>query len=139
MNNGGKKSFGERLRSFMYGRYGADDLYKFIFYFCLVLILLNLFVHSLVLTAIETTMLIFAIYRCFSKNISQRRKENEWFLRLKGKIVGFFKLLKNRFKDRKTHVYRKCPSCKSVLRLRKQKGSHSVVCPKCHKKFDVKI
>lgn len=139
MNNSPKRPFKERLQSFMYGRYGADELYKFLFYTCLVLIFINIIVHSIVITAIESILLVFAIYRCFSKNFTQRRKENGWYLNAKGKVTGFFKLQKNRFKDRKTHVYRRCPSCRSVLRLPKKKGEHSVVCPKCRNRFDVKI
>ena len=77
-------------------------------------------------------ILIFVIfYRIFSRNIQKRRQENE-------KFCGFFKLIRNRFRDRKTHVYRKCPKCKAVLRLPKAKGKHTVVCPRCKNRFEVK-
>ena len=46
-------------------------------------------------------------------------------------IKGFFVLRKNKFRDRKTHVYRKCPHCKAQIRLPKVKGEHKCACPKC--------
>ena len=48
-------------------------------------------------------------------------------------------LQKSKHRDRKTHVFRKCPACKSVLRLPRQKGKHTVRCPRCQHRFDVKI
>ena len=70
-------------------------------------------------------------FRTMSRNIAKRRAENQ-------KFCNFFKLRKNKFRDRKTHVYRKCPSCKAVLRLPKAKGKHTVSCPKCKNKFSVR-
>ncbi|MBR5515382.1 MAG: hypothetical protein IKU52_04190 [Clostridia bacterium] len=54
------------------------------------------------------------------------------------KINGFLKLSKNKFRDRKTHVYRQCPCCKANLRLPKAKGIHTVKCPRCFARFEVK-
>ena len=65
--------------------------------------------------------------------------ENRAFLRFFGKIRGWFVLQKNRFRDRKTHIYRKCPGCRRTLRLPKIKGDHTVCCPCCGKKFQVKV
>ena len=67
-----------------------------------------------------------------------RRKENDFVFGIFRRIKGFFKLQKNKFKDRKTHVYRKCPKCKAVLRLPKAKGKHTVVCPRCKNRFEVR-
>ena len=44
-----------------------------------------------------------------------------------------------RIRDRKTHVYRSCPVCKSVLRLPRTSGEHGVNCPACHGHFMVRI
>ena len=131
--------FTNKLYSFMYGRNGLDTLGKcmLITYIAIVLIhsVLTFFVNSvwldLIVWLVSLTLVIVIVFRMFSKNLVKRRRENE-------KFCGFFKLRKNKFKDRKTHVYRKCPECKAVLRLPRSKGKHTVVCPRCKKRFSVK-
>ena len=127
------------LYRFMYGRYGADTLGNclIITYFIMSLLLtpLSLFIKSLLFYFIwqllSSAIAVFALYRIFSRKIEKRRMENQRF-------CEFFKLCKNKFKDRKTHVYRKCPSCKAILRLPRAKGTHNVVCPRCKNRFSVK-
>ncbi|MBQ7375794.1 MAG: hypothetical protein IJW52_02820 [Clostridia bacterium] len=131
--------FKNKLYRFMYGRYGSDTLAKVMLYVCLIwMIVANivaLFVDSVWFSVayylITTAMIGWMFYRMFSRNIAARRRENERF-------CGFFKLRRNKFRDRKTHVYRKCHACGAVLRLPKAKGKHFVVCPRCNKRFEVK-
>lgn len=134
-----RSTFREKLQSFMYGRYGADEFYRFLVYLCLALIIINLFVSSPVLVLLELAVIVYSTVRYLSKNLYARRRENQWYLKNKAKFTSFFKLQKNKFKDRKTHVYKKCPSCQNVLRLPKKKGEHTVNCPCCHNRFNVKI
>ncbi len=123
----------------MYGRYGTDTLGKcmLITYVAVILVhsVLTFFIDSpwydLCVSLISVALAVTIFYRMLSRNIAKRRKENERF-------CSFFRLRKNKFKDRKTHVYRKCPSCKAVLRLPRAKGKHSVVCPRCKNRFKVK-
>ena len=74
-----------------------------------------------------------------SRNVYKRQEENRKFLKLFEKPKKFFELQKCKRRDRKTHVYKKCPSCKNNLRLPKVKGKHTAVCPCCKTRFDVKI
>ena len=144
MNNYDRRpSFKERVAAFMMGRYGADELYFFIISLGFILMIINIFVtHSIVsyvLTAVEFALLGFATFRIFSKSIYKRQQENQRFLKLIEKPKKHINLQKCKIRDRKTHVYRKCPSCKNNLRLPKQKGKHTVVCPCCKNRFDVRI
>ena len=124
---------------FMYGRYGTDTLSKVLLgiYFAFVLIctVISFFVHSIWFAifyyVVASALVVWMFSRMFSRNIAARRRENE-------KFCGFFKLWKNKYRDRKTHVYRKCPACKAVLRLPKAKGKHFVVCPRCKNRFKVR-
>ena len=134
-----KMNFRERLYRFMYGRYGADELYKFLTVVFYVVFFANLFIKSAVLSIITLLILFWSTYRVMSRSIYKRRLENEKYLSVKKKVSGFFTLQKNRIKDRKTHVYKKCPKCGAVLRLPREKGEHSVRCPKCSERFEVKI
>lgn len=133
-----------KLYRFMYGRYGTDTLGKVYLWTYIVVVLLYTVVSLFLPTdakwplllmlgyyAISLTLIVLIFSRMFSRNIAKRRRENERF-------CGFFRLWKNRFRDRKTHVYRKCPKCHAVLRLPKAKGKHSVVCPRCSQRFKVK-
>ena len=134
-----RPSFRERIAGFMAGRYGADRLYHFLLAICSILIIINVFVNSFILSAIEITLITYTFYRVMSRNIYKRQQENEKFIKLIDKPKKFFNLQKCKVRDRKTHVYRRCPSCKNNLRLPKQKGKHTVVCPCCKNRFDVRI
>ncbi len=128
-----------KLYRFMYGRYGIDTLSKVMLWvymgWILCLTLISLFVDSIWFSlfyyASTIAMACWMFFRMFSRNIAARRRENDRF-------CGFFKLRRNKFRDRKTHVYRKCHACGAVLRLPKSKGKHYVVCPRCNKRFEVK-
>lgn len=123
----------------MGGRYGNDHLGTSILILCMALIVVNGFVHSIVLYALIMALMFWNIYRTMSKKIYDRRRENEWFLGIVGKVRSFFNLQKRRLADRRTHVYRTCPNCKKTLRLPKQKGSHTVCCPCCHNDFSCRV
>ena len=131
--------FKNKLYRFMYGRYGYDTLSKTLLWVYIGVMLLymivSLFVQSALFYVVYLMATMFLIayifYRTMSRNIAKRRAENE-------KFCNFFKLRRNKFRDRKTHVYRKCPTCKAVLRLPKAKGKHSVTCPRCKNKFTVR-
>ena len=84
-------------------------------------------------------MIFLAVFRCFSRNIYKRQAENAKYLKVTTKIRQFFKRQKNRIKYRKTKVYKKCPSCKNILCLPRKKGRHTVKCPSCSHRFDIKI
>ena len=132
-------NFKNKLYRFLYGRYGNDALNKFLLWVYVIWVLagavIELFTNSVWFSVFywvsSLALAIWMLSRSFSRNIAARRKENERF-------CNFFKLRKNKHRDRKTHVYRKCPECKAVLRLPKAKGKHFVVCPRCNHRFKVK-
>ena len=133
MNN-----FINKLTKFMYGRYGVDELYYFLLIICLIIIILNIFIKSSILTLIEFIILILATFRYLSKNISKRKKENKRYLYIKDKILNYFNYQRRKYNDRNTHMYKKCPKCKQKIRLPLKKGKHTVKCPNCSHKFEVK-
>ena len=134
-----RPSFKERIAGFMAGRYGIDRMYHFLLAVCTILILINIFVNSLILSIIEIGLFVYTFYRVLSRNVYKRQQENEKFIKFIDKPKKFFNLQKCKVRDRKTHVYRRCPSCKSNLRLPREKGKHTVVCPCCKNRFDVHI
>lgn len=132
-------NFREKVSRFMYGRYGQDHLYYVGLILILILIIINSFVRNSIISALTWVVLILITFRVFSKNVYKRRSENEKFLKLWNPIKAKLMLQIRRFKERKTHCFRKCPSCKKVLRLPRKKGKHVVNCPCCHKDFSIKV
>lgn len=129
----------ERLYRFMYGRNGIDQFGKFLSIAYLVLVLVNYFIGSLIFSGVILLLFAYWLFRFLSRNIYKRQKENQIYLKVKNGFLHFFRQISNRFKNRKTNVYRRCPSCKATLKLPKVKGKHTVKCPKCRKEFEVKI
>ena len=145
-----KRSMRDRIADFMYGRNGVDDFYHFLFWIVITLSLVNLYFKNWVITAITSLLLIYSIFRVLSKNVYRRQKENQIYLKCRGKLLGAYRkakklltsriaLINNKWRDRKTHVYKKCPRCKNTLRLPKLKGKHTAACPCCDARFDVTI
>lgn len=124
----------------MYGRYGGDAFGKFLLWVYIALLLINLFAGSIILLPLlELAVAVLMIFRMFSRNVYKRSAENRKYLEIMGKFKQSFNLTKSKWRDRKTHVYKKCPHCKAVIRLPKKKGDHKVDCPKCRREFSVKI
>ncbi len=129
--------FRERLARFMYGRNGIDPLGRALLWLYLILAIVALFFEPMHLFVFA--VMVWMFFRIFSKNIVKRQKENAIYLRLAAKPKNWIRVQRNRFRDRKTHCYKKCPYCKVTLRLPKKRGKHTVCCPKCRKDFEVKI
>ena len=137
--------FKQKLQRFFWGRYGGDTLNNVLLgvyiFFILAYYITSMLLPieatgtrallSLLYYLLTVLLIVVIFFRMFSRNIVKRRRENERF-------CGFFRLWKNKFRDRKTHVYRKCPKCHAVLRLPQAKGKHTVVCPRCKNRFEVK-
>ncbi len=121
----------------MYGRYGIDELSKFIFYVFLILFIISFFIKNLFLDITWILLLTIVIFRFFSKNINNRNKENKLYLKLKNKIEKPLKNIKRNFKERKENVYKKCHKCKTTLRLPLpyERGIKHAKCPECHNKI----
>ena len=101
--------------------------------------LINVFANSLIITLMYISAFAYSIFRVLSKNVYKRRAENATYIKLRGAFFDFFKLLASKWRDRKTHIYKKCPACKKTLRLPKRKGEHTVKCPCCGNRFDIKL
>ena len=129
----------ESIARFMYGRYGMDTLGRVIIWIAVGVAVVNIFVGNIILSLIQTALLVYATFRITSRNIPARSRENAWLSGLLGKFKSSRALARAKHRDRATHVFKKCPSCKNTLRLPRSPGKHSVRCPKCQHLFDVRI
>ena len=126
--------------------YGLDALGKALLALYLILFVLlnialiagnNVFVWTVRICYIAVIIIFF--YRMLSKNHIARQRENNKYLIKKRAVTQWFGLQRDRIRDRKTHIYKKCPECRAVLRLKRIPGKHRAVCPKCGKSFDVTV
>lgn len=131
--------FKERLARFMAGRYGVDQLYNALLVVAFIGIIVNVFIQSSILNILILALFIGAIFRSMSRDIIQRSRENQKFMRLWTPVKSEGLLTRRRIKEVKTRRFRRCPYCRTVLRLPRKTGRNSVTCPACHNKFEVQI
>lgn len=131
--------FRDKIQRFFYGRNGNDKLNNFIFFLYIVSFIIYLFVRHYIVIIASTVLLILYTYRMLSKKLYVRQKENAVYVKITTAIKRPFLRFFHRIRDRKTHVYKRCPNCKRVLKLRKVKGEHTVKCPVCANHFKIKI
>lgn len=152
----------DRFYRLMEGRYGlrglSDHMQILLVAVYFLLAIVNVFARSRIVGALEMLVLIYTLFRVFSKNIPARENENRIVTAWGYKIRDAFRFREanaQRRKDRraerkaqravqkerrkdKEHIYRECPECGATLRLPRKKGKHSVLCPRCGNKFGVK-
>ena len=128
-----------KLISFMYGSYGTDALYRALNVLWIVLWLVGVFTESAAVSVLAWLCLIYMTFRVLSRNIARRQAENALFLKMCNPIKGFFSLQWRRLKECRTAVYRKCPDCGAMLRLPHRRGQHTAACPRCGRRFDVRV
>lgn len=114
------------FRRFMEGRYGTDKLNTLILTVGLIVCLIGCFFSGLtssLLTTVSYSLMIWAIFRTFSRNTYKRYQENRKYL-----------LFLERLKDR-DHRYFKCPKCRQRVRVPRGKGKVAITCPRCKERF----
>jgi len=125
----------EKLRRFMQGRYGVDELAIFLIGLSVLAMFLSRMVNNYSLYYMGLVLIIWSYFRVFSKNTYKCTQQNQKYLKLKAKVIKPFEKQINLFKQRKTHHIYSCPNCKQKIRIPKGRGKVEVTCPKCHKKF----
>ena len=123
------RKIGDALRRFMAGRYGSDQLGRWLLGLAVVLILLGMIGNrtgSTVLAGLSLLAyvpLIWSIFRVYSRNIEARRRENAALQRFL-----------TRLRDR-DHRYYHCPKCGQTVRVPRGRGRINIRCPKCGEQF----
>ena len=139
-----------RFQQFMYGRYGMDQLNRFLSTVALIILVVSMFIRRPIVEIVALALLFWCYYRMFSKNISKRAAENQKYMNFRYRAVCFFKKgrtggsasFAQKQAQRKVHheqkkIYRffACPNCAQKVRVPKGKGKICITCPKCHTEF----
>ena len=121
------RKLGDWFRNFMMGRYGQDRLGTVMFTAGLVCMVLGMvfgrFGWSSVFSFLSWVLLLWCIFRMYSRNIAARQRENKAFL-------AFFAHLKD-----KNHRYFRCPQCRQSVRVPRGRGKINIRCPRCGRQF----
>ena len=123
------------LRKLMYGRYGSDHLSFFLLFLYVVLIFTSALPHMAWVSWLALAVLLWNLFRMFSRRIDRRRAENARFLALFGPFIRWFKMRRTIHRD-KDHRYFKCPNCGQYLRVPRGKGKITVTCRNCGASFE---
>ena len=92
----------DRMIRFMQGRYGADAFGKCLSGVVIVLLIAEIILDvvwrnafvKMCLNTLALALLVYLYFRMFSKNIYKRQAENGKYLRLSGRVGGWFSLQK---------------------------------------------
>ncbi len=140
--------FGMWFANVMRGRYGMDNLNRFLLIIVFAVIVIDMFLRLRILDLITLALLIYIYCRMFSRNINARYRENQRFLQFASRFKGG----KGKFssgggygygsqgvaKD-KSHKVLRCPGCGEKLRVPKGAGKINISCPHCGTKFIKKV
>lgn len=132
----------ERLYRFMQGRYGNDQLNRFLMVIMMICLVLS-FLAGNVFYLLGVLLLAYVYYRMFSRNIYRRSSENQAYLRLRDRVLNGFRRRRGHSDNQQTgqnskdmnHRIFTCPTCRQKIRVPKGKGKIAIHCPKCNNEF----
>lgn len=123
----------------MAGRYGTDQLNRALNIATLVFLVLSLFTGGSRFGSLVWLLAILSLgwgtFRTFSRNLPRRQAENAAYLRLTGSFRSRFRGSRERFQQRKEYRFFRCPSCRTWLRVPRNKGKLSITCRQCGERF----
>lgn len=124
----------EKLQRFMWGRYGNDQLNRFLMILVLIFLVLSMFLRG-PFYFVALAALIYSYFRMFSRNITKRAAENQWYLQKTMKARGWFRKKKQELSQMKQYHIYKCPKCGQKIRVPRGRGRIAITCRKCGTEF----
>jgi predicted RNA-binding Zn-ribbon protein involved in translation (DUF1610 family) len=116
-----------KIQKYMQGRNGVDELNRALVYGALVLYVLAMILQSAILDSFAFLIMVYSLYRTFSKKLYVRREENR-------KFVTWLETTRIKMEQRKDYKIFKCKGCGRNIRVPRGKGKIEVTCPMCGKK-----
>ncbi|MDD4716105.1 MAG: hypothetical protein PHT34_06145 [Oscillospiraceae bacterium] len=123
------------LSQFMAGRRGVDPLTFGLLIVGFIFSQLSYHTGFLLFTILFYLVMLYCLFRVFSRNLPRREAENQAFLRLIHPFQNMIMRFVRRRRERQFHRFFKCPHCKEHLRVPRGKGKISITCPRCGTQF----
>ena len=127
-----------KLANFMVGRNGPDALARAALWMGGLFTFLEIITGLGICSLIGMVFLLYFMFRCFSRNIAARARENARYIALTAKPRAAWARFNTRWDQRKTTKFLKCPQCGQSLSVPKGKGTLKITCPKCRNQFTTK-
>lgn len=118
------KKLKDKINRFFQGRYGLDELGKFLIVINLITYILGIFLRSNLTLGISASCMIFLLYRIMSRQHWERSEENR-------KYMSYVKLWQLRYEHRKSARIYLCKRCGKYIRVPKGNGKIQVTCTSC--------
>ena len=122
----------EKLRDswqrFMRGRNGLDELGQAALIAGCILYIITGFLRSGLLRLVSLALIVYSLYRSFSRDRERRMEENRMAQR-------YAQLVKLNVTQRTTHRIYMCRRCGKLIRVPKGKGKIEIRCPVCGNKM----
>lgn len=118
------KNLKDKINLFFQGRYGLDELGKFLIVINLITYILGIFLRSNLTLGISMSCMIFLLYRIMSRQHWERSEENR-------KYMSYVKLWQLRYEHRKSARIYLCKRCGKYIRVPKGNGKIQVTCTSC--------
>lgn len=139
------QKMGNAIARFMYGRNGMDQLNRMLFWTYLVLWLTEMVVSVTLKNRFVTdvfavflpVLMLYILFRMFSKNLYKRRAENQKWVNFAWRMKSGRESAAARRAD-KDHRYFTCKNCKTICRVPVGKGKIVITCPKCGAQINAK-
>ncbi len=125
----------EKFQRFMAGRYGVDQLARFLNIIVVILLFASMLSRLGIVYVLAVALMAYSYFRIFSRNRQRRYAENMRYLNLTSRARGSFRTAKRDAQIRRTHHLYRCPSCRQKIRVPRGKGRIAVSCPKCSTEF----
>ena len=128
----------EWIQRAMAGRYGVDQLNRFLTIFAMVMLILSMFFQSalsLVFWLLAIVSLVWSYARMFSRKIPKRQAENNAYLTLRYQITRKSTARRQRAAQKRYYRFYKRPRCGVTTRVPKGKGKIRITCPRCGESF----
>lgn len=125
------KKLQEKVQKSLTGRYGADEYSKTLAAAAAFLFVLSALPKFHFLIWLSMVSLLYALFRCYSRNYIKRLDELGRFREIKEKYGHRFSMYSGKYQDEKEIQLYYCKNCKVRVRVIKGKEQVSVSCPKC--------
>ena len=126
-------------KKFWSGRNGSDALSMALSLAACAMLVASIFIRGLsgtIVWLLAFFCLALSYYRIFSKKLSRRQAENQWFLQKIAPLTGWWRRRQTRRRQKNLYSFFGCPQCGTVLRVPKGKGHIRITCKCCGHVFE---